>query len=131
MNVCLDSDVCMDHLNGRSAFMERLVTNIERGEDRAFASVIVEAELLAGCRTAAQQDSVDTLLGLFTVLPAGREEAALAGRIRLRFGPQGLLLPDAFIAATALLASLPLVTRNARHFRNIPGLELIAPELAP
>lgn len=32
---------------------------------------------------------------------------------------------DAWIAATALMNQIPLVTHNARHFANIPGLTLI------
>jgi predicted nucleic acid-binding protein len=39
----------------------------------------------------------------------------------------GLDLPDALIAATALVADLPLYTRNARHYRMIPDLKLLQP----
>lgn len=33
--------------------------------------------------------------------------------------------PDAWIAATALRYSVPLVTHNARHFEHIPDLEVV------
>ena len=33
---------------------------------------------------------------------------------------------DAWVAAAAWLASIPLVTHNVRHFRDIPGLEVIS-----
>ena len=36
-------------------------------------------------------------------------------------------LPDAIIAATALVYELTLVSRNVSDFRNIEGLELINP----
>ncbi len=33
---------------------------------------------------------------------------------------------DSIIAATALHYGLPLVTKNTRHFANVPGLDLRA-----
>jgi predicted nucleic acid-binding protein len=38
-----------------------------------------------------------------------------------------LLLPDVFIAATAVIAGLPLLTRSVRHFQGIPALMLASP----
>jgi len=39
----------------------------------------------------------------------------------------GLIIPDAFIAATALKENLELVTSNVRHFEMIPGIALRKP----
>lgn len=36
-------------------------------------------------------------------------------------------LPDAIIAATALVSNLTLTTRNISDFKNIPGLKVINP----
>jgi len=36
----------------------------------------------------------------------------------------GLLIPDALIAATALVEGIPLVSQNQRDFRFIAGLDL-------
>jgi len=36
-------------------------------------------------------------------------------------------LPDAIIAATALVSNLALTTRNVSDFKNIPGLKIINP----
>jgi predicted nucleic acid-binding protein len=38
-------------------------------------------------------------------------------------------LPDAIIAATALVYDLTLVTRNTNDFRNIPNLKVINPHM--
>lgn len=48
--------------------------------------------------------------------------ADLAARMRL--AGQTVESFDAFIAATALVHDLALVTRNVRHFQRIPGLEV-------
>ena len=39
----------------------------------------------------------------------------------------GLLLPGALIAATALEDDWKLYTKNVRHFRMIPGLNIVRP----
>lgn len=38
-------------------------------------------------------------------------------------------LPDAIIAATALVDQLPLVSLNTGDFKNVPGLVIINPHL--
>ena len=37
----------------------------------------------------------------------------------------GLLLADALIASTAIVADLPLATKNQRDYRPIEGLDLV------
>ena len=37
----------------------------------------------------------------------------------------GLLIPDAIIAATAIIHEIPLYTENIKDFKFIPNLELI------
>jgi predicted nucleic acid-binding protein len=39
----------------------------------------------------------------------------------------GMVIPDALIAATALVEGLPLVTHNDRHFIMIAGLQIHRP----
>ena len=37
--------------------------------------------------------------------------------------------PDLWIAACAVTRAIPLLTRNQKHFANVPGLEVIAYEI--
>jgi predicted nucleic acid-binding protein len=39
-------------------------------------------------------------------------------------------LPDAIIAATAIVKNLTLVTRNTKDFKQIPGLQLLDPTMS-
>lgn len=48
--------------------------------------------------------------------------AAADLRAALRKSGQGIEMPDGILAATASVHDLVLVTRNVRHFRNVPGL---------
>jgi predicted nucleic acid-binding protein len=53
-----------------------------------------------------------------------RHAMALMREYRLS---QGLALPDALIAATALESGETLATRNAKHFASISGIRTINP----
>lgn len=56
----------------------------------------------------------------------GLEEAIVLRTISLR-RQQKIKLPDAIIAATAIVHQLTLVTRNIEDFKNIPGLTVVEP----
>jgi predicted nucleic acid-binding protein len=58
---------------------------------------------------------VETALGYARIVAHLRQQSALGGRSK----------PDLWIAAWAVQHSAPLVTRNARHFRGLPGLEVL------
>ena len=68
-------------------------------------------------------EKVSRLLSTFRELPVDRGVAERAGRIRRE---HGLRLPDALVAATALVHGLSLVTRNRRDFEPVRGLGLRA-----
>ncbi len=110
----VDTDVLVDHLRGSRRF--------EPAQDEIHYSVITRAELFAGDQ--AQQDAVRTLLGPFRERPVDRAIAELGGAISRS---AGITLPDALIAATALSASLTVITRNAKHFTRVDGLPVREP----
>lgn len=62
------------------------------------------------------------LLDVCHLVPVSAAVADEAARIRRE---TSLKLPDALIAATALLQSATLVTANGRDFRRVPELVLI------
>jgi predicted nucleic acid-binding protein len=111
-DLLVDTDVCIDHLEG----VKRLP---RRG--RLGYSVVTRAELLAG--DPAHETAVRRLLAGMDELVVDRRVADRAGLLRRL----GLRMPDALIAATALVHQLTLLTRNVADFRRAPGLRVRSP----
>lgn len=110
-DLLVDTDVCIDHLEGVRRLPRRAVGY----------SVITRAELLAGADQV-DEPSVRRLLAAMEEFVVDRRIADRAGRLRREV--PNLRMPDALIAATALVHSLTLHTRNARDFKRIDGLRL-------
>jgi predicted nucleic acid-binding protein len=115
-DLLVDTDVCIDHLAGR--------TRLPGRRSRLSISVITRAELLAGAGDAEDVAFIRRLLASMTEYAVDRQIAEEAGRLRAE---TGIRLPDALIAATALVHSLSLHTRNVRDFKGVPGLRLRSP----
>ena len=89
-------------------------------------SVITRMELIVGCRNKAELGNLADLLERFNPIlvnePISERAAGLLEEFRLF---HGLLISDAFIAATALTRGCGLLTKNRRHFAFVPEIQLI------
>ena len=110
-DLLIDTDVCVDHLAGRA--------RLSGCRGGLGYSVITRAELRAGASSALEAEQIRRLLAAMVEYPVDRPIADEAGRIRHE---SGVRLPDALIAATALVHGLTIDTRNGSDFRRIPGL---------
>ena len=111
-DLLVDTDICIDHLEG----VKRLP---RRG--RLGYSVITRAELLAG--DPAHEPAIRRLLAGMEEIVVDRRVAERAGMLRRL----GLRMPDALIAASALVHNVTLLTRNVADFRKVPGLRVRSP----
>jgi predicted nucleic acid-binding protein len=109
-DLLVDTDIFIDHLRGKRPFVP--------GRNRVFYSVITRAELFAGHN--ATEEPIRLLLAPFTEVTVDRSIAETGGLLRR---DTAMPLPDALIAATALLGDLILITRNARDFGRVEGLK--------
>lgn len=118
MAVCLDTSFLVDLLAGDSTairFAESLDAPVA-------ASAVSFYELLFGAAGRRRARRVEALAEDYAILPADHDVCAMAAAIQSRLDDSGALIPvlDAIIAATAVLAGIPLVTSDA-HFRRVPA----------
>ena len=104
------------------------------GNQEAALSSVGLTELVHGIYRAAtpqrrnrRQSFVDELRLALTVYPYTEETALLAGRIDGEETAKGICIPfpDLLIGATALMLGYSILTSNARHFKMIPGLNVV------
>ena len=85
-------------------------------------------ELIFGCRNNAEVEKISQLVADFMVLHLSPAETAQAYELMLTYSKShNLAIPDALIAATALIHQLELATDNDRHFKMIANLDVNRP----
>ena len=115
--VVLDTNILIGILNGR------LGRSLLSGFNTLFVSTVTVMELYAYAGMSEREEySVDAILGGIVCEPVSFEIARRAGTYaRTRRSGK----PDLLIAATAVELGVPLMTKDARGFKNIPGLTLV------
>lgn len=129
-NVILD--VVQEHPEWRTWSQEQL--EAASGRYTLIVNPVIYAELSIGYR---RIEELETMLarGGFRLEPLPREALFLAGKAFLKYRRRGGggtgVLPDFFIGAHAVVAGVPLLTRDMRRYSTyFPDLVLICPEAA-
>ncbi len=128
---CLDTTILIDLLGRRSARKRQAVRKIEELAEKGQALTTTRfnvAELYVGLarsvRPEEDEEAISTLLREFEVLEfndaAARVFGSITGFLQQIGKPAGDM--DVLIAATAMVHGQSLITRNARHFKDIPHL---------
>lgn len=110
-----DSTVLIDYLRGHPSVRPYIQILLDEPRTVAY-SVMTEAELWAGIRDRQDEQRHKDALSRMSRLGVTSRVARIAGSFYGRFKSQGLSLPDAIIAATAIVHHKTLLTRNTRHF---------------
>ena len=101
-------------------------TFLEANPDhRLFITYTVAGELAAGT-SLAERMLWEEFIAPFHILVFTIEVCWEYGKAYRYLQDNGLLIGgnDLWIAATALAYQLPVVTRNTRHYRRVPGLQV-------
>jgi predicted nucleic acid-binding protein len=135
VGLILDSSVVIAaerHGNTVEKLIEQIIS-VTGDQDAALSSVGL-TELVHGIYRAQtpetrlrRQSFVDELLRDLAVYPYTRSTALLAGKIDGEQQAQGVTIPfgDLLVGVTALELGFSVVTANLRHFRLIPGLQIV------
>lgn len=119
-NLC-DTTVFVAYLRGDAQISEYI------NKEQCSCSAVTAAELLQGVENKHDQRTVKKLLSRVIILPL---TPAISDLILTLIGTfhlsHGLAIPDALIAATAIVHNLTLITHNAKHFSFIPKLSVRA-----
>lgn len=121
----LDSNVVIDLLNGKLTTVNpKFVASVRSAP--IFISIITKIEVLAwNAPTDEEAIQLIEFVETATVLPLSDDIAEKT--IALRKMYRKIKLPDTIIAATALVHSFHLITRNTSDFLNLPGLQVVNP----
>jgi predicted nucleic acid-binding protein len=100
---------------------------LEGNGDRELCIVLTTAGELACGPRIDQRGSWETLVGRFRVLTPDLESSWAYGQTYRFLRDNGLLIGanDLWIAAVSLTHDFPLVTRDANHFKRVPGLRVV------
>lgn len=129
--IFLDTTVLIDILAGE----EKAVKLISRlsGESELYTSTVNIYEIMKGIYSRKGNrkkylNALETLTANIYVLPLNYASSAESARIYGRLKEKGEFIdePDYLIAGICLTNKVQkIVTRNAKHFRKVPGLEVI------
>ena len=102
----------------------QLFLQIKAKRYAGYYSAITEVELLSGrnSNTLEQQRKIYRLLGIMRRVHLDRHVTEEAGRLRRIYQ---IAIPDAIIAASAIVKNAALVTRNVAHYDMIDGLNIL------
>ena len=120
----LDTNACIDFLEGRS---DPLARRIEAHFGALAISTVTAAELLVGRKTSddAKGDArkLDAFIASVEVLAFDLATARVYGDIIREIGVDRKSF-DRLIGVQAVALGLILVTRNSKHFADVPGLRV-------
>jgi tRNA(fMet)-specific endonuclease VapC len=126
MSFLVDTDTCSAYLKNNRLVISRVMLHY----GGLSISVVTVGELFTWARRAkapaARLIGVHDFLKTVTILEATLPVAEVFGSIRAGLLDRGITVSgmDLFIAATALVHNLTLVTHNTADYSNVPGLTL-------
>jgi predicted nucleic acid-binding protein len=123
-----DTDIFIDYLNG----VERMRRILDSTRYRVYYGMVTKKELLAKRNlSSTERRRIQMLLLKHRLIPLDEIIAARFSDLLAKDTTQGLRKADALVAATAWSQTLPLLTRNLRHYRFISEITLINLEPIP
>lgn len=119
----VDTDILIDAARGLDEAIDYL-RDLEHRTPLA-VSVVTQMELVVGCRDEAELRDVEQFLKRFRILKIDEAISDKAVELLQQYRlSHGLLIADAFIAATAIASGYRFASKNQRDYRFITVLAL-------
>ena len=125
VQLIIDTDIVIDFLRRRSQILQKAIDHFTCG-----ITAVTFYELLAvAVRSPQQEQRLSEFTSIVAVLPFDQEAAEAVAKIWRTLQQQGMTigLPDTLIAGVCLAQSLPLLSRNQRHYQRVSDLQLLHP----
>jgi len=123
----IDTDILIDFSHEIEA-AERFLEALRNNEETLAISAITRMELVEGCRNKKELTETIKFLGEFKLIHLSEQISQKAIELIETYKlSHGLLIPDAIIAATAIMMNSELFSQNARHFQMIKELKVTKP----
>jgi predicted nucleic acid-binding protein len=121
----VDTDILIDVGRG----VDQAVKYLERleAENKLAISSITQMELIVGCQSKTELRTTERFLSRFEIIHLNEYTSNLAVELLREYRlSHGLLIADAFIAATAMHRNLQFVSKNEKDYRFIAEIKLLA-----
>ncbi len=120
--ILCDTNIFIEIYRGNNSIIDILQTI---GQQNIAVSDVTCAELLYGARNKNELQIIRKDLNKLTILPIQTDISALSVELVEKFSlSHNLSLPDALIAATALIHDIELYTMNTKDFRFLKNIKL-------
>jgi predicted nucleic acid-binding protein len=120
--ILCDTNILIEFYKGNPTIIQALK---QLGPAQLAVSIVTQAELYYGALNKAELQQIKQHLAQLRQLPVDHQISALFLELIESYAlSHNLNLPDALIAATALVHGLPLYTLNRKDFHYIPDLQL-------
>jgi len=124
MSYLVDTDILIDVSKGNPEAIEFLDGLID-----SKISVISAMELVVGARNKKEIIAIDEFLSIYETVNVNEDISTKAFElIKQHSLSNGLSIPDAIIASTAVSKGLTLATKNTKHFKVIKGVKIKVPD---
>jgi predicted nucleic acid-binding protein len=99
-----------------------------RLDSTLICSVVTKAELIVGARTRAELRAIDQLLARFHIEPIRHDDSVRSLTwLKKYYHSHGVGFHDCLLAAAAVRLHIGIATLNEKHFKVLPGLNVIRP----
>lgn len=120
----VDTDILIDAAH-KDDLAVSLLENLESTSELAI-SIVTQMELVVGCRNKTELRELAKFLRRFQIIHLSASISQLGLELLQQYRlSHGLLIPDGLIAATAIDANAPLISKNQKDYRFIEGLQLL------